>query len=625
MHPAFKAWDRASEPLEATELRIHDGAPLKGLRKRADWYLATLRQLFPWAIPKPGAVVMDVGSGLAYVMEAALEEYAPRRVIGLDVAPSMIEKAKERLRRDGVTDPRLEFMAYDGVAIPLPDDSVDYLYSVAALQHVPKPYVYNLLLEFKRILSPSGFCAIHLLSCNNISEHSRLVPFAQEIGSQLRGEDTHWHHFYSFDELLCVLADGVEARQIEIVDGEVSIWVSFGKSGPKFRRPGLAKETHLQRVHEAAATGGDRLAAFARRMKPPFAAWKGVTAGRVVRAAARRLRSAARRLRVAAAPASFIPGRRGGSTTDVAEARRAADTGAWPQDEALLPWYDRSDWIDAIARMGRERRLGEDDAALLRKWCEDGYVVIPKLIAAELIDSFVDEIDDVWERSDPIVGLAISDVILDEGYRVHVPHEDLVRVEPERRRHIKQVSNWRVGQYHLYSRAARQIFDYPEIVRVASMILGRRGEPRYSLMFSKGTEQGLHQDTCVFHIFPRDFMMGVWIACEDINHESGPLEYYPGSHRAPLFPEFTNYPQTNRRTSDPAQSKRYDDYVTNLAKDFQKHELLIRKGDVMFWHPMLIHGGSPRLDRLATRKSFVLHVIAEGADVGGRVKGPFNW
>jgi phytanoyl-CoA hydroxylase len=71
--------------------------------------------------------------------------------------------------------------------------------------------------------------------------------------------------------------------------------------------------------------------------------------------------------------------------------------------------------------------------------------------------------------------------------------------------------------------------------------------------------------------------------------------------------------------------KRYDEYVANLAKSFNKHELLIRKGDVMLWHPMLIHGGAPRRDRLATRKSFVLHVIAEGADFGAKVKGPFNW
>ena len=262
---------------------------------------------------------------------------------------------------------------------------------------------------------------------------------------------------------------------------------------------------------------------------------------------------------------------------------------------------------------------------MLRKWCEDGYVIVPGLVPAELIDSFVRELDDVWERSGPIAGLAVSDVILDDGYHVHVAHSDLVRLPVEQRRRISEVSNWRIGEYHLYSQAAHRIFVHPEIIRIASAIFGRRAEPRYSLMFSKGTEQGLHQDTCVFHVFPRDFMMGIWIACEDIKAESGPLEYYPRSHREPLFGEFTNYPQTNRRTSDQEQSKRYDEYVANLAKTFEKHELLVRKGDVMFWHPMLIHGGSPRIDRKASRKSFVLHYIAEGSDVGGRVTGPFNW
>jgi len=53
MHAAFKAWDRASEPLETTELRIHDGAPLEELPKRAQWYLTTLQQLFPWTTPQP--------------------------------------------------------------------------------------------------------------------------------------------------------------------------------------------------------------------------------------------------------------------------------------------------------------------------------------------------------------------------------------------------------------------------------------------------------------------------------------------------------------------------------------------------------------------------------------------
>jgi SAM-dependent methyltransferase len=619
MHSAFKAWDRAEEPLEVTELRIHDGADRSGLRQRGQWYIRTLIQLFPWATPKPGAVLLDIGSGLGYIMQAVLEQFAPRRLIGLDVAPSMIEKAKARLLRDGVSDPRVEFLLYDGVTIPLPDDSIDYVYSVASLQHVPKVYVYNLFVEIKRILAPSGYCCIHLLSCNNIREHSKLVPFAQEIQSQLRGEDTHWHHFYAFDELLCVLADGVGAKQIEIVDGEVSIWVSFAKAGETFRRTDLPGEAHLAIVGQREEASG--LTRPTRSLPRP--AWQPVSMRRIARAVARRVRATGKRLQEHMFAGRFA---KGVSTPPVRLPEAGStETRRWPQDVALLPWYDRDDWQERLERMRRTGQLAEADAAMLVKWCEDGYVVVPGLVPGELIDAFVREIDDVWERDDAIDGLAVSDVQLDEGYKVHVPHSELVRIEPAKRQEIKQRSNWRIGQYHLYSKAARRIFDHPEIVRIASAIFARRGEPRFSLMFSKGTEQGLHQDTCVFHIFPRNCMMGVWIACEDITHESGPLEYYPGSQRTPLFSEFSNYPQTNRRTSDPEQSKRYDEYVVDLAKGFPRRELLIKKGDVMFWHPMLIHGGCPRHDRLATRKSFVLHVIAEGCDMGGKVTGPFNW
>lgn len=616
MHAAFKAWDRAAEPLEVTELRIHDGVQARGLRERGQWYVKTLHQLFPWASPEPGAVALEIGSGLGYVMQAALEQFAPRRLIGLDVAPSMIEKAKARLLRDGVTDARLEFVLYDGVTIPLADDSLDYVYSVASLQHVPKVYVYNLLLEIKRILSPHGYCCLHLLSCNNIREHSKLVPFAQEIRSQLLGEDTHWHHFYAFDELLAVLADGIEAKQIEIVDGEVSIWASFAKTGNTFRRQDLPAEGHLSVVRaNGSRTTEPRLRLLTWRAAMSLHGWR-IGAARLARAMRRRVRRAADRVRTGtlSSPGRTAPSSLSGNGAE-----------SWPQDSGLLPWYDRDEWPDALREMRRARKVGDSDAAMLRKWCEDGYFVVSGLIPEQLIDAFVREIDDVWERETAIDELAVSDVLLDEGHRVHVPHVELIRLDADKRRQIKARSNWRIGQYHLYSGAAREIFVHPEIRRIASMVFGRKAEPRFSLMFSKGTEQGLHQDTCVFHVFPRDFMMGVWIACEDITHESGPLEYYPGSHRAPLFAEFTNYPQTNRRTSGPEQSQRYDEYVVNLAKSFAKHELLVRKGDVMFWHPMLVHGGCPRIDRQATRKSFVLHVMAEGCDMGGRVKGPFNW
>jgi len=251
MHSAFKTWNRPSEPLEVTEMRIHDGVPSHGLVDRGHTYLHALGQYFPWSVPPADAVVLEIGSGLGYVMQAALAQLAPRRVIGLDVAPSMLEKAKARLRRDAVDDPRLSFLLYDGVSVPLRDGSVDYVYSVAALQHVPKAYVYNLLLEIKRILSPSGFCAIHLLGMSHIRDSC--VAFAQEVENQLRNRDVHWHHYYAFDELFYVLADGVGAKDIDIVADEASICASFANRGATFHRPELADETHLRRFAATAA------------------------------------------------------------------------------------------------------------------------------------------------------------------------------------------------------------------------------------------------------------------------------------------------------------------------------------------------------------------------------------
>lgn len=243
MHDAFRAWDAAPESVEDTEMRIHDGYERDQLLVRGHRYLGDLRRLFPHAVPPRDGVILEIGSGLGYVMQAALAEYAPRAVIGLDVAPSMARKARVRLARDAALDPRLSFLVYDGRTIPLADESLDFIYSVAALQHVPKAHVYNLFMEMTRLLKPNAVCHLHLLAFSHI--RANYPPFAQEIANQLEGRAVHWHHFYSFDELVYVLADGVGARRIDIADGPLAICVTFGKTGPTFHRPELAAQTHL--------------------------------------------------------------------------------------------------------------------------------------------------------------------------------------------------------------------------------------------------------------------------------------------------------------------------------------------------------------------------------------------
>lgn len=222
-------------------------------------------------------------------------------------------------------------------------------------------------------------------------------------------------------------------------------------------------------------------------------------------------------------------------------------------------------------------------------------------------------------------GLRICDVNVDGELRLNCPHEELLTLPLSVRERAKAVSNWRISGYHLHEPAAAAMFELDKFKSICSALFDRPAVPRYSLAFSKGSQQAVHQDSCVFHVWPRNYLIGIWTACEDITLDSGPLEYYPGSHREPLFVEYDNYPQTQRRTVDPEGCARYDSYVQELAAKYPRKLLTPRKGTTLFWHAMLIHGGSPVANPASTRKSLVLHYMADGADKSAEVEGPFNW
>lgn len=229
MHKAFKSWNPQNESLTDIEKRIHDDISLDKLGERAERYLNTMGYLFPWSLPNENSIILEVGSGVGYILEAALKRFNPSRIIGLDVAPAMIENAKKRLERDGVNDPRVEFLLYDGINIPIPDNSLDFIYSVACIQHIPKPYTYNLFFEMLRILKPTGFSAFQVLSFSFLPTHVAGEPFRYEVNRQVNGEEGHWHHFYSFDEMFYILSAGIGAKYIDIYDTDFELYACFGK------------------------------------------------------------------------------------------------------------------------------------------------------------------------------------------------------------------------------------------------------------------------------------------------------------------------------------------------------------------------------------------------------------
>lgn len=253
MHTAFKTWDAKDESLVSIERRIHDGVADEHLRARAHGYVATLTQRFPWSVPKPGAHILEVGSGVGYIMEAAVKQWNPARITGLDVAANMIENAKRRLARDGIHDNRFEFVHYDGVRVPIPDNRFDYVYSVACIQHIPKPFAYNLFYEMHRLVKPGGFVALHLMSFAALPGQIKYEPFSQEVERQLHNQEGHWHFFYSFDELFHVLSHGVGVDLLDIQeDSGASLWVCFSKGADR-KHYHVDLPTHLFSArHEAA-------------------------------------------------------------------------------------------------------------------------------------------------------------------------------------------------------------------------------------------------------------------------------------------------------------------------------------------------------------------------------------
>lgn len=148
-----------------------------------------------------------------------------------------------------------------------------------------------------------------------------------------------------------------------------------------------------------------------------------------------------------------------------------------------------------------------------------------------------------------------------------------------------------------------------EILNCLSYLFGREPFPFQTLNFPYGTRQHFHSDAVHFNSLPNGFMCGVWVAMEDIQEDSGPLVYYPYSHRTPYISskslgitkeiiEKASYPQL-------LFEKYWEDLVENLH--LKQEKFIPKKGELIIWHANLIHGGGKVIQNKLTRWSQVTH------------------
>jgi phytanoyl-CoA hydroxylase len=299
---------------------------------------------------------------------------------------------------------------------------------------------------------------------------------------------------------------------------------------------------------------------------------------------------------------------------------------SWQRRENRRPWFDGPDARAEVPERARRAAADGLSEALLEKWVRDGYVVVDDVVDLADVDAMVADLDALWDARVPVADLVLLDLreTLDAPPR-NLTHAELLALDPATRRRMREASDWRIHGFHYVNAAARRLYTDHRLRDLVSRLFDRRARPIANINFMVGSQQSLHQDMAVFHIFPHDWLIGAWIACEDVAEGSGPLVLHAGSHQAPFFPEFTDYPQTNLRTADPETAARYHAWVDGLAARYERREFHARKGQVLLWHGMLIHCGAPVTRRGSSRKSMVIHYSLRGADRGREVHGPFNW
>jgi hypothetical protein len=242
--------------------------------------------------------------------------------------------------------------------------------------------------------------------------------------------------------------------------------------------------------------------------------------------------------------------------------------------------YDRLDSREALPEKQEFRELDKKVQEELLPWSEKGYVILKKFFSDQKIDAVNAEVDRLIKSN---------------------------RVK------------FKWGTKIMFAiKKSQLLYDFgssARLMKILSLLMDKPVQLFQSINFLTGSQQKTHSDSFHMTTFPKGNLIAIWVALEDISADSGPLHYYPRSHKLPYI---MNRDYDNVGTEYKLGSKTYADYTDRIEEEIEKRNLkkevfLAEKGDVLIWHANLLHGGEPVQNEKSTRKSMVFHYYTEDA------------
>ncbi|HET7593579.1 MAG TPA: phytanoyl-CoA dioxygenase family protein [Rhodanobacteraceae bacterium] len=228
--------------------------------------------------------------------------------------------------------------------------------------------------------------------------------------------------------------------------------------------------------------------------------------------------------------------------------------------------------------------------------------------------------DEIFARLDPDAEtLRVARDLHDRGFAViDFPDEDFERHAEAIKHDLgerfdlgawrKKGGSMRIQDAWTFHPDVRALAVNKHILELLSLLYGRSAWPFQTLNFPVGTQQPRHTDAVHFHSMPERFMCGVWVALEDVELDSGPLIYYPGSHKLPIYDNDQLGVEAADLNPHPGQRLYQPLWDALVAKHgLQPQRFAARKGQALVWTANLLHGGARHDDRSRTRWSQVTH------------------